>query len=225
MVKNLQGGKMSRQFKLLSMSLLLAFPMASMANTVKLHISESNVAGVKTEIPTAQEEAAKQTQTENQAGRDVQLLKFSESNTQGKVIYLNNDSSKELNPSNIKDAKALGSSVEFEVYQINDKRVSYAVFESSAGVCYGFQSPAGANLTDSTTYYMDKKLADYYLSVVGANVSAKDAPKNVQYSPVFFIQDPELSKKIQQEEKVVREYLIRNNIDKNTAILTNIVCK
>ena len=168
----------------------------SLAATTQIHFSEDSANGNKQNIPNAKGE---------------------------KDIYLNNGAVK-VDTSNIKDMDALRNSVEFEVYQINDNEVSYAVFESKAGICYGFKSSEGINLTDSTTYYVDKTKQNYYATVVGANVSVENVPQNIQYSPLFFIRDPNLSKQVQTEEKKSRPVLIKTNIEKNTQILQNTIC-
>ena len=204
------------QLKNLLLCSLLVLPLSSTADSIKMHISEDNVAG-KVEL--------NKDKNKKKAANNAPQIRISEQETNGKTIYLDSSTSKEIDLNNVKDMEALRNSVEFEVYQISDQKISYSVFESAAGICYAFRSADGANMTDSTTYYMDKELADYYLSIVGAKLSAVEAPKDVQYSPVFYIRDPELSEKIQSEEKRIRAYLVKNKLDKNAAILTNVVCK
>lgn len=140
-------------------------------------------------------------------------------------IYIDKSSKNELNPDDLKDVEKLANSVEIEFYKISEGKSSHTVVESKSGICYGFKSKTGAALTDSTTYYLDKDLQDYYTGIVGATVQAKDAPKDVIYSPVFYIRDEKLSKKIQKEEKEKRESLIQKNLDEKTEVLNKIICK
>ena len=210
---------MSRELALWP-ALFLSVANFSLADDIKMHFSEENVKGTTTQIQSATPKLADHIE---KAEQNSKLLNYSSKNSGKKDIYLNNGSTK-VDTSNVKDMDALRNSVEFEVYQMSDTQVSYAVFESHAGICYGFKSPEGASLTDSTTFYMDKKQQDYYSSVVGANVSAKSSPQNVQYSPLFFIRDPDLSKRVQTEEKQVRPDLIKANIEKNASILRDVIC-
>lgn len=79
--------------------------------------------------------------------------------------------------------------------------------------------------TDSTTYYVDKSKQQYYASIIGATVSSSVEPQNVQYAPVFNIQDPTLEREVKSEEQRNGKSLVNKNLKKNKEILSNIVCK
>ena len=123
------------------------------------------------------------------------------------------------------DVNELGKSISFEVFEIKENKDSHSVFESGAGICYGFKSNDGVAFTDSTTYYVDKSKQQYYASIIGATVSSGVEPQNVQYAPVFNIQDPNLDREVKSEEQRNGKALVNKNLKKNKEILSNVVCK
>ncbi|MGC6246978.1 hypothetical protein ACNO7P_00795 [Bisgaard Taxon 45] len=149
----------------------------------------------------------------------------SEKNT--KVTYVNRDFTRQLNPSSDdQDAKALGSSIEFEVFQINESKSSHTIFESGAGICQGFHSRLGVEVTDATTYYViPVNKEEYYTNIATATVLSNEDSKNMQYVPVFYIQNPELAKKVQDEENKKGKNLASKNIENRKTILSHVICR
>lgn len=149
----------------------------------------------------------------------------SEKNT--KVTYVNRDFTRQLNPSaDEQDAKALGSSIEFEVFQINETKSSHTIFESGAGICQGFHSRLGVEVTDATTYYViPVNKEEYYTNIATATVLSNEDSKNMQYVPVFYIQNPELAKKVQDEENKKGKNLASKNIENRKTILSHVICR
>ncbi|UWZ93002.1 hypothetical protein HZ320_04755 [[Pasteurella] aerogenes] len=66
---------------------------------------------------------------------------------------------------------------------------------------------------------------EYYGSISGATVYSQNAPQNMQYAPVFNIQDPELAKKIQDEQRKLGRKNAGKNIKQNSEMLSNSICK
>lgn len=143
------------------------------------------------------------------------------------VFYVNKNAQKELNPSNSSDdAALLGGSIEFEVYEINETRASHTIFESGAGICNGYKSKEGVYVTDSTTYYIiPENKKEYYKNIAIGRITAKERIRNVQYVPVFYIQDPMLAKNIQKEDAKQGKTLARGNIQNRAYMLSQVICK
>lgn len=143
------------------------------------------------------------------------------------VFYVDRNSGKELNPSSsLNDASVLGDSIEFEVYEINETRTSHTIFESGAGICNGYHSKSGVYVTDSTTYYViPENKKEYYKNIAIARISAKEKMQNVQYVPVFYVQDPALAEKIQKEDAEQGKALAKGNIKNRSYMLSHIICK
>lgn len=152
---------------------------------------------------------------------------FVETGGEETVTYVNRNGTRSLNPNkNEQDAAALGKSIEFEVYEINESRSSHTIFESGGGICYGFKSETGVDVTDATTYYIQpKKKEEYYTNIATANVNAQEAPKNMQYVPVFYIQDEALAEKVQAQEQKEGKSLAGKNIQKRANMLSKVICK
>ncbi len=49
--------------------------------------------------------------------------------------------------------------------------------------------------------------------------------KNMQYVPVFYIQNPELAKKVQDEENKKGKNLASKNIENRKTILSHVICR
>lgn len=152
---------------------------------------------------------------------------FVETGGEETVTYVNRNGTRSLNPNkNEQDAAALGKSIEFEVYEINESRSSHTIFESGGGICYGFKNETGVDVTDATTYYIQpKKKEEYYTNIATANVNAQEAPKNMQYVPVFYIQDEALAEKVQAQEQKEGKSLAGKNIQKRANMLSKVICK
>lgn len=155
---------------------------------------------------------------------DVTIFKFSESNPTGDQVYLSKDMKSSLNPSNMGDIKKLADSVEFEVYEMKEGLQAHTVFEAGGGICTGFDTN-GVNIIDSRTYYVDQANNQYYASISGATVYAQQPPANVQYAPLFNIENPALAKGLQEQEREYGRKLASKNIKKSSNVLSNIVCK
>ena len=56
-------------------------------------------------------------------------------------------------------------------------------------------------------------------------MSSSVEPQNVQYAPVFNIQDPNLDREVKSEEQRNGKALVNKNLKKNKEILSNVVCK
>ncbi|NBI12678.1 hypothetical protein GVX81_03430 [[Haemophilus] felis] len=143
------------------------------------------------------------------------------------IFYVDRNSGKELNPSNsLNDASILGDSIEFEVYEINESRTSHTIFESGAGICNGYNSKSGVYVTDSTTYYIiPENKKEYYKNIAIGKISSKEKIQNVQYVPVFYVQDPNLAEKIQKEDAQKGKILAKGNIKNRSNMISHIVCK
>lgn len=205
-------------FKKLTLGLSFVFlsPVVYAASW-SVHISEDGVITDKISQPTHQARHEGETQK--------QQFSFSDNNGQGKTTYINKNNGKTFDPENAADVSELGNSIEFEVFEIKENKDSHSVFESGAGICYGFKYTDGVAFTDSTTYYLDQSKQQYYASIIGATMSSDVEPKNVQYAPVFNIQDPELNKEVKSEEQRNGKTLMNKNLQKSKEILSNVVCK
>ena len=194
---------------LFTFTLFSTTSMLSNANTVQsIHISESG-ASEKTSS-SVQKNAGK---SENQ---NIQ---------QSHRTYLSKESDYKLDPQNNEDAQKLANSIEFEIYEIGENQTSHTIFESGAGICRGFNSTYGVDITDSRTYYVNKPNNEYYGSISGATVYSQNAPQNMQYAPVFNIQDPTLAKEIQDKQRKLGRKNAGNNIKQNSEMLSNSICK
>lgn len=154
----------------------------------------------------------------------VEYFHFSESDPQSKT-YVSKDEANQLNPAKMRDAEKLAKSIEFEVYEVSENRVAHTVFKSGAGICRGFKSHYGVDMMDSRTYYIDTANNEYYASIAGATIYAKEAPKNVQYAPVFNIQDDKIAQKVQDEENKYGKQIATKNIEQNSKMLKKTICR
>lgn len=194
---------------LFTFALFSTTSMLSNANTVhSIHISESG-ASEKTSS-SVQKNAGK---SENQ---NIQ---------QSNRTYLSKESDYKLDPQNNEDAQKLANSIEFEIYEIGENQTSHTIFESGAGICRGFNSTYGVDITDSRTYYVNKPNNEYYGSISGATVYSQNTPQNMQYAPVFNIQDPTLAQEIQDKQRKLGRKNAGKNIKQSSEMLSNSICK
>ena len=77
---------------------------------------------------------------------------ISESNISETVKYIDGKGQKSLDPKSAKDIAELANSVEFEVYKFNELAASKTTFLSPAGICSGFKSDDGVDVTNSSNY-------------------------------------------------------------------------
>lgn len=153
----------------------------------------------------------------------VEVFRFSESQPESQTYV--SGQSEQLNPQKMSDAEKLAKSIEFEVYEVGENRVAHTVFKSGAGICRGFKSHYGVDMTDSRTYYVDQANNEYYASIAGATIYSKNAPENVQYAPVFNIQDEKLAQQVQDEENKYGKQVATQNITKNSEMLKKTICR
>lgn len=153
----------------------------------------------------------------------VEVFRFSESDPESKTYV--SGQAEQLNPKKMSDAEKLAKSIEFEVYEVSENRVAHTVFKSGAGICRGFKSHYGVDMTDSRTYYIDQANNEYYASIAGATIYSKNAPKNVQYAPVFNIQDEKIARQVQDEENKYGKQIATENIEKSSEMLKRTICR
>ena len=125
----------------------------------------------------------------------------SESNISETVKYIDGKGQKSLDPKSAKDIAELANSVEFEVYKFNELAASKTTFLSPAGICSGFKSDDGVDVTNSSNYYIKPNDAsEYYGSVLGATIYKKGETKHSEYIPVYAIKNANVAKYIEQNE-------------------------
>lgn len=140
--------------------------------------------------------------------------------------FISGDNTRVLDPTNKNDVNELANSIEFEVYKITENGSSRTIFESPAGICYGYTSKNGVDITNSTrTYLTPKDEEEYYGAIVGMTLNNRNGASNVQSVPVYVIKDPEQVKKALKLMSKNREKNIQLNIDKGKQILSTVVCK
>ena len=107
----------------------------------------------------------------------------------------------------------------------NDMSASKTTFLSPAGICNGFKSDNGVNVTNSSNYYIKPNDAsEYYGSVLGATIYQKGETKTLQYVPVYAIKNENIAKYIEQnEEKNVRNKA-HERIQEGRKALNEVVC-
>ena len=172
-------------FKKLTLGLSFTFLSSlAFAESWTMHISEDGVITDKTaqQLNPARYAGAvyKQQFSFSDSGGQGKTTYINQNNgKQGKTTYINQNNGKKFDPKNAADVSELGKSIAFEVFEIKENKDSHSVFESGAGICYGFKYTDGVAFTDSTTYYVDKSKQQYYASIIGATVSSDVEPKNV----------------------------------------------
>ena len=128
-------------------------------------------------------------------------VNVSESNISETVKYIDGKDQRSLDPTSEKDMAELANSVEFEVYKFNESASSKTTFLSPAGICSGFKSDDGVDVTNSSNYYIKPNDAnEYYGSVLGATIYKKGNTKTSQYVPVYAIKNANVAKYIEQNE-------------------------
>ena len=149
----------------------------------------------------------------------------SESNISETVKYIDGKGQKSLDPKSAKDIAELANSVEFEVYKFNELAASKTTFLSPAGICSGFKSDDGVDVTNSSNYYIKPNDAsEYYGSVLGATIYKKGETKHSQYIPVYAIKNANVAKYIEQNEDPNVRKKANERIKEGRETLNQVVC-
>ena len=149
----------------------------------------------------------------------------SESNISEMVKYIDGKGQKSLDPKSAKDIAELANSVEFEVYKFNELAASKTTFLSPAGICSGFKSDDGVDVTNSSNYYIKPNDAsEYYGSVLGATIYKKGETKHSQYVPVYAIKNANVAKYIEQNEDPNVRKKANERIKEGRETLNKVVC-
>ena len=149
----------------------------------------------------------------------------SESNISETVKYIDGKGQKSLDPKSAKDIAELANSVEFEVYKFNELAASKTTFVSPAGICSGFKSDDGVDVTNTSNYYIKPNDAsEYYGSVLGATIYKKGETKHSQYVPVYAIRNANVAKYIEQNEDPNIRKKANARIKEGRETLNKVVC-
>ena len=149
----------------------------------------------------------------------------SESNISETVKYIDGKGQKSLDPKSAKDIAELANSVEFEVYKFNELAASKTTFLSPAGICSGFKSDDGVDVTNSSNYYIKPNDAsEYYGSVLGATIYKKGETKHSEYIPVYAIKNANVAKYIEQNEDPNVRKKANERIKEGRETLNKVVC-
>jgi hypothetical protein len=149
----------------------------------------------------------------------------SESNISETVKYIDGKGQKSLDPKSAKDIAELANSVEFEVYKFNELAASKTTFVSPAGICSGFKSDDGVDVTNSSSYYMKPNDAsEYYGSILGATIYKKGETKNSQYVPVYAVKNAKVAKYIEKHEDSNVRRKANERIKEGRDTLNKVVC-
>ena len=149
----------------------------------------------------------------------------SESNISETVKYIDGKGQKSLDPKSAKDIAELANSVEFEVYKFNELAASKTTFLSPAGICSGFKSDDGVDVTNSSNYYIKPNDAsEYYGSVLGATIYKKGNTKTSQYVPVYAIKNANVAKYIEQNEDPNVRKKANERIKEGRETLNKVIC-
>lgn len=146
---------------------------------------------------------------------------FDDSHNVIEKSYIAKDSAASSQP----NTQKLANTIEFELYQFGENYNSHSVYKSGGGICYGYRSDSGVELTDSSTYYVDSAKQDYYVSIAGATLSSKNGAKNVQYAPVFNISDQSMEQVVRDKESKQGRKLVSKNMKERNALLSEVICK
>ena len=164
--------------------------------------------------------ATKMTTPENHVAVNI-----SESNVTETVKYIDRKAKRSLDPTSEKDMAELANSVEFEVYKFNESASSKTTFLSPAGICRGFKSDDGVDVTNSSSYYIKPNDAsEYYGSVLGATIYKKGETKNSQYVPVYAIKNANVAKYIEKNEDLNVRKKANERIKEGRETLNKEVC-
>ena len=149
----------------------------------------------------------------------------SESNISETVKYIDGKGQKSLDPKSAKDIAELANSVEFEVYKFNELAASKTTFVSPAGICSGFKSDDGVDVTNSSSYYMKPNDAsEYYGSILGATIYKKGETKHSQYIPIYAIKNANVAKYIKQNEAPNVRKKANERIKEGRETLNKVIC-
>ena len=149
----------------------------------------------------------------------------SESNISETVKYIDGKGQKSLDPKSAKDIAELANSVEFEVYKFNELAASKTTFLSPAGICSGFKSDDGVDVTNSSNYYIKPNDAsEYYGSVLGATIYKKGETKHSQYIPIYAIKNANVAKYIEQNEDPNVRKKANERIKEGRETLNKVIC-
>ena len=149
----------------------------------------------------------------------------SEINISETVKYIDGKGQRSLDPKSEKDMEELANSVEFEIYKFNETAASKTTFLSPAGICSGFKSDDGVDVTNSSNYYIKPNDAsEYYGSVLGATIYKKGETKHSQYIPVYAIKNANVAKYIENNEDPNVRRKANERIKEGRETLNKVVC-
>lgn len=169
--------------------------------------------------------ATKAKTPENHVSVNVSESNISESNISETVKYIDGKDQRSLDPKSEKDMEELANSVEFEVYKFNEVAASKTTFLSPAGICSGFKSDDGVDVTNSSNYYIKPNDAsEYYGSVLGATIYKKGETKHSQYIPVYAIKNANVAKYIEQNEDPNVRKKANERIKEGRETLNKVIC-
>lgn len=169
--------------------------------------------------------ATKAKTPENHVSVNVSESNISESNISETVKYIDGKGQRSLDPKSEKDMEELANSVEFEIYKFNETAASKTTFLSPAGICSGFKSDDGVDVTNSSNYYIKPNDAsEYYGSVLGATIYKKGETKHSQYVPVYAIKNANVAKYIEQNEDPNVRKKANERIKEGRETLNKVVC-
>ncbi len=169
--------------------------------------------------------ATKAKTPENHVSVNVSESNISESNISETVKYIDGKDQRSLDPKSAKDIAELANSVEFEVYKFNELAASKTTFLSPAGICSGFKSDDGVDVTNSSNYYIKPNDAsEYYGSVLGATIYKKGETKHSQYIPVYAIKNANVAKYIEQNEDPNVRKKANERIKDGRETLNKVIC-
>ena len=164
-------------------------------------------------------------ETKAKAPENHVSVNVSESNISETVKYIDGKGQKSLDPKSAKDIAELANSVEFEVYKFNELAASKTTFLSPAGICSGFKSDDGVDVTNSSNYYIKPNDAsEYYGSVLGATIYKKGETKHSEYIPVYAIKNANVAKYIEQNEDPNVRKKANERIKEGRETLNKVVC-
>ena len=152
-------------------------------------------------------------------------VNVSESNISETVKYIDGKGQRSLDPKSEKDIDELANSVEFEVYKFNEIAASKTTFLSPAGICSGFKSDDGVDVTNSSNYYIKPNDAsEYYGSVLGATIYKKGETKHSQYIPVYAIKNANVANILSKMKIRMSEKKRNERIKEGRETLNKVVC-
>ena len=152
-------------------------------------------------------------------------VNVSESSVTETVKYIDGKGQRSLDPKSAKDLAELANSVEFEVYKFNELAASKTIFLSPAGICSGFESNDGVDVTNTSNYYIKPNDAsEYYGSVLGATIYKQGETKTSQYVPVYAIKNANVAKYIENNEDPNVRRKANERIKEGRETLNKVVC-